>query len=87
MKWEEMPGFATANDASQALEGCSQELAAIPGVVGTAVGRSKSDEDYVVHIFVSSEEGVDATKQAATRSLGESRFEIIVSGELTAFDD
>jgi hypothetical protein len=80
-----MPGFATANDASQALEASSKELAAIPGVVGTAVGRSKN-EDYVVHIFVRSEEDVDSTKQAATRTLGESRSEVIVSGELTAFD-
>jgi heme-degrading monooxygenase HmoA len=81
-----MPGFATANDASQALEASSQELAAIPGVVGTAVGRSKKDEDYVVHIFVRSEEDVDSTERAATRTLGESRSEVIVSGELTAFD-
>ncbi|HZK50017.1 MAG TPA: hypothetical protein VFD47_00435 [Actinomycetota bacterium] len=81
-----MPGFATADDASQALETSSQELAAIPGVVGTAVGRSKNDEDYVVHIFVRSEEDVDPTKQAAARALGESRAEVIVSGELTAFD-
>ena len=81
-----MPGFATADDASQALETSSQELAAIPGVVGTAVGRSKNDKDYVVHIFVRSEEDVDPTKQAAARMLGESRAEVIVSGELTAFD-
>ncbi|MGH2776984.1 MAG: hypothetical protein ACRDJT_16350 [Actinomycetota bacterium] len=81
-----MPGFATENDASQALEASSQELAAIPGVVGMAVGRSKSDEDYVVHIFVRSEEDVDSIKQAAAKTLGESRSEVIVSGELTAFD-
>jgi hypothetical protein len=81
-----MPGFATANDASQALEASSQELAAIPGVVGTAVGRSANNEGYVVHIFVRSEEDVGSTKQAATRTLGESRSEVIVSGDLTAFD-
>jgi len=81
-----MPGFATANDASQALEANSQELTAIPGVVGTAVGRSTNDEDYVVHIFVRSEEDVDPTERAAARTLGESRSEVIVSGELTAFD-
>jgi heme-degrading monooxygenase HmoA len=81
-----MPGFATADDASQALEASSEELASIPGVVGTAVGRSKSDEDYVVHIFVRSEEDVDPTKQAAAGTLGESRSEVIVSGDLTAFD-
>jgi heme-degrading monooxygenase HmoA len=81
-----MPGFATADDASQALEASSEELASIPGVVGTAVGRSKNDEDYVVHIFVRSEEDVDSTKQAAAGTLGESRSEVIVSGELTAFD-
>ncbi len=81
-----MPGFATTDDASQALEANSQNLAAIPGVVGTAVGRSKNDEDYVVHIFVKSEEDVDPTSQAAARTLGESRSEVIVSGELTAFD-
>ena len=81
-----MPGFANANEASQALEASSQKLAGIPGVVGTAVGRSKNDEDYVVHIFASSEEDVDSIKHAATETLGESRFEIIVSGELTAFD-
>ena len=81
-----MPGFATADDASQALETSSQELAAIPGVVGTAVGRSENDEGYVVHIFVKSEEDVDSTKQAAAKILGESRSEVIVSGELSAFD-
>lgn len=81
-----MPGFATVDDASQALETSSQELAAIPGVVGTAVGRSKNDEDYVVHIFVRSEDDVDPTERAAAKSLGESRSEVIVSGELTAFD-
>jgi hypothetical protein len=81
-----MPGFATATEASQALEASSQKLAGIPGVVGTAVGRSKNDEDYVVHNFASSEEDVVSIKHAATEMLGESRFEIIVSGELTAFD-
>jgi len=81
-----MSGFATAKDASQALEASSQELAAIPGVVGTAVGRSKNDEDHVVHIFVRSEEDVDPTERAAVSLLGESRSEVIVSGELTAFD-
>jgi len=81
-----MPGFATANDASQALDANSEELAAIPGVVGTAVGRSEDEDDYVVHIFVRSEEDVDSTKQAAARTLGESRSEVIVSGELTALD-
>jgi hypothetical protein len=81
-----MSGFASAEDATQALEANSQELAAIPGVVGTAVGRSKNDEDHVVHIFVRSEEDVDSTERAAASLLGESRSEIIVSGELTAFD-
>lgn len=81
-----MPGFATAQDASLALEASSQELADIPGVVGTAVGRSSNDENFVVHIFVRSEGDVDSTKQAAAKTLGESRSEVIVSGELTAFD-
>lgn len=81
-----MSGFATAEDASQALEASSQELAAIPGVVGTAVGRATNDEDFVVHIFVKSKEEVDSTEQAAASLLGESRSEVIVSGELTAFD-
>lgn len=81
-----MPGFATANDATQALEASSKELSAIPGVVGTAVGRATNDEAFVVHIFVRSEEDVDSTEQAAASLLGESRCEVIVSGELTAFD-
>lgn len=81
-----MPGFSTADEASQALEANSSELATLPGVVGTAVGRSRNDKDYVVHIFVRSEEDVGSTKQAAAKTLGESRSEVIVSGELTAFD-
>jgi hypothetical protein len=40
----------------------------------------------VIHLFVRSEEDFEAIERAAASTLGESRFEVIVSGEITAFD-
>jgi hypothetical protein len=55
-------------------------------LVGTGVGKSRDGVTFVIHLFVRSEEDIEGVEQAAASMLGVSSFEVIVSGEVTAFD-
>lgn len=81
-----MVGFATPEEASAVLDQKADELQVLDAVVGTGVGHSSDEANFVIHLFVRSEEDVARVEQAAASMLGGSRFEVIVSGEITAFD-
>ena len=81
-----MAGFTTLEEASDTLEQKVDELQVLEGVVGTGVGHSSDGTTFLIHLFVRSEEDVDRTKRAAGSILGQSPFEVIVSGEITALD-
>ena len=81
-----MAGFPTAEEASDVLEEKASELQGLDGLVGAGVGKSRDGATFVIHLFVRSEQDIEGVEQAAASMLGESRFEVIVSGEITAFD-
>jgi len=81
-----MAGFTTLEEASGVLEVKADELHVLDGVVGTGVGHSSDKTSFLIHLFVRSEEDVERTRRAAESILGQARFEVIVPGEITAFD-
>ena len=81
-----MAGFPTIEEASDVLEEKASELQGLDGVVGTGIGQSRDGVTFLIHLFVRSEQDTEGVEQAAASMLGESCFEVIVSGEITAFD-
>jgi hypothetical protein len=71
--------------ATRLLERHREELHAIPGVIGTGVGRRQfppGSEDIVIQIFVVRMEDIAGVVESVSRILNRSDVEVIASGEM-----
>jgi hypothetical protein len=69
-----------------ALERHRAALHALEGVVSTGIGRRTDDGALCIQIFVTAAERVARVTAAAARIVGETPFDVAITGEASAGD-